>query len=502
MNNPDFKYFAIFGSMRSGSNLLEQSLNQFSGITCHGELFNPAFVGSPKKKNYLGFTLTDREKDPFALIEAMMVEATGTIAGFRIFEEHDVQISQKVIHDPECAKIILRRGILDGFISLKIAAKTGQWLLRDTQHKREAKVYFDVAEFRKYRDKQDAYYHNISKTLQESGQTAYWLNYPEQKNLHILNGIAKYLGASDPLKSVKETLRRQNPGPLRDKVENFKEMQAFLNIAEEREVITSSHPRMRANIPRMVTCMNNPLLFVPIPGGPNEEILRWMQAIDGGEAPTTSYADAVSNEEILHTGHSQRTLFEWMQSNPDVIAITAAKHPISRVYDAFMSKIFLTGPNTYDVIRKQLFEGFGVELPDENMMDDCDRASLESIGYEIKHHRAAFHGFLKFLKSNLAGQTSIRIDGLWATQLSFLAGFNSAVPIAMIAKEGRLDPSFRYIETLLDIPKPQLGAPIRPDYLFALNEIYTRQTENLARKAYSVDYTRFGFDDYQAALDA
>lgn len=502
MSRPDFKYFVIFGSMRSGSNLLEQSLNQFSDITCHGELFNPAFIGGPKKEKYLGFSFARREENPVALLEAMIADSNDKISGFRIFDGHDTRILQKALQDPDCAKIILRRDILDSFISLKIAKKTNQWLLRDAPQKKDAKVHFDAAEFQKYRDAQNAYYQNIRKTLQESGQTAYWLDYPDQKNLRVLNGIAKFLGASGPLKSVKETLRRQNPGPLQDKVENFEEMQTFLNIAKEREVVTASDPQMRANIPRMVSCMNNPLLFAPIPGGPNEEILRWMQAIDEAPAPTSSYADAVNNKEILHTGHSQRTLFEWMQSNPDVIAITAAKHPIPRVYDAFMSKVFRTGPETYNVIRKQLFEGFGVELPDTDMMKGADRVSLEAIGYEVKHHRAAFHGFLKFLKSNLAGQTSIRIDGLWATQLSFLAGFNSAVPIAMIAKEGRLDPSFRYIETLLDIPEPKLGKPIQPDHMFSLNEIYTRQTENLARKAYSVDYTRFGFDDYQAALDA
>ena len=39
------RYFAIFGAMRTGSNLLERSINQFPGLHCHGELFNPSFVG-------------------------------------------------------------------------------------------------------------------------------------------------------------------------------------------------------------------------------------------------------------------------------------------------------------------------------------------------------------------------------------------------------------------------------------------------------------------------
>ena len=48
---------------------------------------------------------------------------------------------------------------------------------------------------------------------------------------------------------------------------------------------------------------------------------------------------------------------------------------------------------------------------------------------------------------------------------------------------------------------PKIGALVQPDHLFTLDEIYTRQTENLTRKAYAVDYSRFGFADYQAALE-
>jgi LPS sulfotransferase NodH len=43
-----FRSFVILAAMRTGSNFLEESLNGVPGITCHGELFNPAFVGYPK----------------------------------------------------------------------------------------------------------------------------------------------------------------------------------------------------------------------------------------------------------------------------------------------------------------------------------------------------------------------------------------------------------------------------------------------------------------------
>ena len=498
-----YKYFAIFGSMRSGSNLLEQSMNQYSGITCHGELFNPSFIGHPKNTDFLGFDFVKREKSPESLIKAMIKDADQGIAGFRAFHDHDQRIVQMALRDPKCAKIILQRDILQSFISLEIALKTGQWLLHDAPDRRGGKIIFDPEKFKEYRAQQETYYANIRETLQKSGQTAFWVHYPEQRDVEVLNGIAKYLGQDEVLKTVKETIRRQNPGSLRDKVENYEEMQAALShwSEDDRIPLTSVDPLRRANIPKMISCISQPILFVPLPGGPNEEVLRWMHTIDGGATPQSNYVQAVEAGEILHTGHNQRTLFEWMDANPDVATLTAVRHPLLRAYDAFMTKIFPTGDDTYGVIREQLMNNFGVALPKPDMMEDTSRKSLEAGGYGIGQHRAAFHAFLRFLKDNLSGQTSIRKDGLWDSQMTFLTGINAAVPISLIVKEGQMDAGFRYIESVLDIPEPTIGAPIRSDHMFTLDEIYTRQTENLARKAYAMDYGRFGFADYQAAWE-
>ncbi|OUS05763.1 hypothetical protein A9Q96_11235 [Rhodobacterales bacterium 52_120_T64] len=499
-----YKYFAIFGSMRSGSNLLEQSLNQYADITCHGELFNPLFIGHPKSTDFLGLDFVERERSPESLIKAMIKDAEGGIAGFRVFHDHDQRTAQMALRDPKCAKIILQRDVLQSFISLAIARKTDQWLLHDAPDRRGGKIVFDPLEFIEYRAKQEAHYEDIRNILQKGGQTAFWVRYPEQRDVAILNGIAKFLGRDEVLKTNKETIRRQNPGSLTDKVENYDEMQAALSRWSEDDIIPqgSFDPLRRANIPKMVSCISQPILFAPVPGGPNEEILRWMNALDVGTALGANCSHAVSNGDILHTGHNQRTLFEWMEANPDIATLTAISHPLTRAYQAFMTKIFLTGDGTYAVIREQLIDYFGVALPDLEMMDGATRQSLGDDGYGVGQHRAAFHGFLRFLKVNLSGQTSIRKDGLWDSQMAFLSGFNTAVPISIIVKEGQMDAGFKYIESILDLPAPILGPPIKPDHMFALDEVYSRQTENLARKAYKMDYGRFGFNDYQAALEA
>lgn len=53
--------FVILADMRTGSNALEEKLNAFRELVCHGELFNPHFVGVPKQKALFGITMKVRE---------------------------------------------------------------------------------------------------------------------------------------------------------------------------------------------------------------------------------------------------------------------------------------------------------------------------------------------------------------------------------------------------------------------------------------------------------
>ncbi len=52
-----FDYFVVFAEMRTGSNFLESNINAFDGLVCHGEAFNPMFVGYPGLTDLLGVTI-------------------------------------------------------------------------------------------------------------------------------------------------------------------------------------------------------------------------------------------------------------------------------------------------------------------------------------------------------------------------------------------------------------------------------------------------------------
>ena len=56
-----FQRFVIFAEMRTGSNLLEATLNAVKRVTCFGEAFNPYMMGWPDKDEMLGVTRQARE---------------------------------------------------------------------------------------------------------------------------------------------------------------------------------------------------------------------------------------------------------------------------------------------------------------------------------------------------------------------------------------------------------------------------------------------------------
>ena len=66
-----FRSFVIFAEMRTGSNLLEATLNALKRVTCFGEAFNPYMMGWPDKDELKGITMAERDADPHRLLTAI-----------------------------------------------------------------------------------------------------------------------------------------------------------------------------------------------------------------------------------------------------------------------------------------------------------------------------------------------------------------------------------------------------------------------------------------------
>jgi LPS sulfotransferase NodH len=469
-----FQSFVILGAMRTGSNFLEASLNEIEGISSYGEVFNPEFIGRKNATQLFGIDLKAREADPLRLL-ARMREKTEGLSGFRFFQGHDPRILEAVLADPGCAKIVLTRNPLDSFVSLGIAAATDQWMLRNEKNRRTAKIRFDGAAFAAYLDRLEAFYGDIRHRLQLSGQAAFPIGYADLADAGVLNGLAAWLGVKGRLEKPSATLKRQNPEPLAHKVENPEDIAAAL---ARLDLLDPGHepalePVRRPAVSSYVAPPEAPLLYLPVRSGPVARVEAWLAALDAAEPQT------------LQREFNRKTLRAWRGARPGHLCFTVIRHPLARAHEAFSANILATRPGNFAGIRARLRELHGLDLP-EGKPDES---------YTAQRHHAAFLGFLRFLKANLAGQTSIRIDPVWASQEAILKGFSAFHPPDMVIRDERLAEGLKYLAAQIGreapaLPREESPAPYR------LDEIHDAELEAAARAAYGRDYAAFGYDDW------
>jgi len=477
MSGAPFRYFVMFAEMRTGSNFLEQNLNQFSDLHCHGELFNPHFVGKAKKDELFGVTLKDRERNPAQLIDIILKNAQGVVPGFRFFHDHDARILKKCLADVDCAKIILSRNPLDSYVSRKIAAETGQWKLTNVKQRKKTKIEFVAAEFERSSGVALKFQATLTNALQRNGQTAFHIGYDDLQSLDVLNGLAAFLGSSERAKSLDKTLKRQNPTALRDKVTNYSEMVVSLGELARANLASPPNlePQRGASVPSMVAAKNVPLVFLPIKGAPFRRVIDWMVG-----------HDALSSD-CLVRGFNQKTLRKWCRESPGFQSFTVLRHPVARAYFSFCEYILSDTYGAYRDLRHTLAHTFEVKIPGNG---------ISRADYDLSAHRDAFCAFLKFLKLNLSDQTSMRVDPAWSSQSAVIEGAAKVLPLMHIVHEPSLQAALCHIESLVEIKNisvPALGESVFP---YRLSDIYDADIEAASRDIYARDYLRFGFADW------
>lgn len=470
-----FQYFAIFAEMRTGSNFLEENINEYPGLKSYGEVFNPHFVGHARQTELLGLSLADRERDPIAFLDNLRDRAEG-MPGFRFFHDHDPRVLDHILRDRGCAKIILTRNALESYVSLKIAGATGQWRLGDMRHAKSAKAAFDIREFERYLADRQAFQLRLMRALQASGQTAFYVDYEDIQEIDVLNGLARYLGVNEEKRSLSTATKKQNPAPLEEKLVNFNEMAEQLSRIDAFGLgrTPNFEPRRAPVVPNYVAGTEAPLLFMPVRGAPQAEIIAWLAALD-----KVDEADLVS-------GFTQKTLRHWKRHHSGHRGFTVVCHPVERAYATFQRHILMPGPECYADIRKTLRSTYNIPLP-EGAPDES---------YNRLAHHDAFLAFLRFLKGNLAGQTSVRVDGAWASQEAVLQGFGAfALPDMILRKESLAEGLAQLCAQIGRTPAP-LPSP-KPIGPFALGDVYDDEIEAAARQAYQRDYMVFGYGPWQ-----
>ncbi|PUB17114.1 sulfotransferase family 2 domain-containing protein [Yoonia sediminilitoris] len=472
-----FDYFVVFAEMRTGSNLLEANINRFADLSCHGEAFNPSFPGYPQFDDLLGIDLAAREADPAALIDR--IKAQDGLAGFRFFNNHDARVLDICLPDPRCAKIILTRNPIDSFVSWKIAKATGQWKLTNATHAKVEKIKFDLLEFESFLGRIQTFQTLLLNRLQKSGQTAFYLAYEDLRDVDVMNGLAAFLGCDEQLSALDRKLKKQNPAPVIDKVTNPDEMREGLAVLDQFNLTRTPNfePKRGPMVPAYVAAPDSGLLYLPLRGGLDGRMSDWMAAVDG-KAP-----------KHLRRGFSQKTLRAWKQNHQTHRSFAVLRHPVVRAHHAFCTHILFDGPRLFPKIRASLRKVHKLPIPAEPL----SQHNLK--GYDIVAHRTAFLAFVRFLQQNLSGQTAIRTDPAWASQLAVLQGMaHIGMPDHILREES--------LQSHLPFLCQQIGMDLVPPFadideveMSLLLEIYDPEIEQAVRDAYARDYLAFGFEN-------
>lgn len=461
-----FDSFVIFAEMRTGSNLLEAALNLLDGVTCHGEAFNPALIGYPKKTSLLGVSRAERDADPMVLWDR--IRSAPGLNGCRYFHDHDPRVLRALLDDPRCAKIVLTRNPIESYVSLQIARATGQWKLGDAKHRKAAQAHFDAAGFEEHLAELQDFQVLLMHALQVSGQSAFYIDYEDAQDLEVLNGLAAWLGVAGRLSALPSSLVVQNPEALEAKVTNFPEMEASLARIDRFNLSRTPNfePRRGPNVPGFIGC-DAGLLYMPLRPASDGPLRAWL----GGLGALTE-------------DFSQKTLRQWKRQHPGHRSFTVLRHPLLRAHLAFAA---VQSWNNLAETRAVLRDTYKLPLPEEGK-------TLSAADWA-----AGLEAFLGWLKSNLNAQTSLPVHTLWASQSAALQGFAQVAPPDLVAREDQLADDLAYLARTAGIEAPAFAAQDGDTAPVKLAQIWTPSLEKAAREAYTRDFMQFGFSDWKRA---
>lgn len=471
-----FKYFTIFGAMRTGSNLLEHSLNQYEGLAGHGELYNPHFIGKPQRREFLTVPLAERNADPVGLLHKLMAATPGAIPGFRIFDNHDRRVIDYAARDPNCAKIILTRSPIDSFISLEIAQETGQWMLVKDENRRVAKVRFDPDRYEQYLTKRAAHYRFVRRAAQEAGQPLYDVDYDDLADLAVMNGVARFIGSPEVKANMPDKIRRQNPPAWEDKVENVEALRQYAAAHGLATPATDPEPKPKFGaLGEMIASKTFAAIYAPIPGAGMGEFRKMLTEAAGAAGD----ADAQ-----LASGLKEKHLVRRRWRGAFVFSFV--RHPATRLLDVFIRRIARAEGDAYSMVQMMLAQDHRGPGPGE--MTSSPEALL-----------AGFDAFISFVGANLGGRTALRVDPAWTPQSTLLAAYVRETPLDFIGRIERLEDDLSFVLARLNAPPVDLAPKLTASLKRIEEELprsiwLTRAREARIRKIFERDYARLGYD--------
>lgn len=476
------RYFVIFGAMRTGSNLLERTLEALGDTVCHGEAFNPSFIGGPMKVDPQGWTPATRDAEPLSFL-ADLLRRDDRLSGFRIFMDHTEAVLRHALTDPNCARIILSRDLLDSYISLKIARETDQWVLRYPRRRISTRVRFDPEEFADYRAAMTAYYAWMDNVMTEAGTAALRIDYADLANREAMSHVARHIGSTGEVPATAPLLR-QNPGPLSQKVSNYGELCAVLGRDADDPAIDDD--ALGSKMPEIMAPETGLHAYAPIDGpgfAVGAAFLHWIDRAARGmaELPSGQMLDAALRGDLFP--HASAVELEQR------VIFTIVCDPLDRVYGLLMDEVF--GPGwKHAAIRRALAERVAKVGP----LPEGRGALRDPAAFPIELARATLSAFLDMIESALTGTGTVIAPPAWYTQVDQIAAYESrfriarVIPISAVsnfirrqcARVGAPDPSPSDIERMQTVGRLKV-----PDIADVAND----EIRSRVRRIYAADYT-------------
>lgn len=457
-----FRYFAIFGTMRTGSNLLERTLDSYEGLVGLGELFNPHFIGGPEATEAFGATMTERNADPLGFLEQAIAAHDGLTPGFRIFEDHDRRVADFAARDPSCAKIVLTRDPLDSWLSLEIARKTGQWMIRKAENRRLEKVEFNADAFEAYRDRIGAHYRRLRQSMCAASQPWIEVAYDDLGDLDTLNGIAGFVGSLERKETFEPRIQRQNPPRAADKVTNPRALAAWMKdgggVLAQAPTLA---PRFSA-LDAMFVSRGVEVVCAPIPGVADAALRTFLeraqQAAGKSDKPLS---DKLKGKQVERRRARGTFVFSLI------------RHPADRIREVFVR--FAKGTAAPDWLRETLIARYGAS---PGLDEDGD-----------------FDAFLAFVADNIAGRTPGDYHPEWAPQSELLAIYAEETPVDFVARAERIGEDAPYILSRLGVPDPdgEVTATLAAALKRPETPRLTPDREERICEIYARDYARLGY---------
>lgn len=189
-------YIAILAIPRTGTNYLCDLISKFDEIDSLYEIFHKdaVYLGNNEqlRQNIIEHInkeydlAIDNFRDPAfvnfvsnnhqAFLDIIALESQKKYVSFKIFSNHlkRDKLRDLIIQNRQITKIIVKRNLLDVYLSGKIAQQTNQWGKADTS---KFKLEFDDNDFIRWFTNQNKYYEFIETELTKGGQEIKILQY-------------------------------------------------------------------------------------------------------------------------------------------------------------------------------------------------------------------------------------------------------------------------------------------------------------------------------------